>query len=219
MRSTTTDGEPSSLPRSPRSGGSSTRTRTASSRGSKDARSPCVDAPPSPAFTAEHRRASAGAASTATRRPATIASGNRQSNRRPTHDLPLLRLRQRLRPHPSRRPLPPRVLRLRGGLPRPHLRRVGPHPMNRVLPPTSYIDRRGEQRVVTVDASTWPFPRAKYEDGSWWEELPPSDAWLNLGWVQRPTTRWGWIRFHLLNGLLNGFPLLDVLVFAWRNHR
>lgn len=42
-------------------------------------------------------------------------------------------------------------------------------------------------------------------------------AWLHMGWVPTPKTRFGWFVYHAVHGLLMRYPLWDVLVWSWKN--
>jgi len=40
--------------------------------------------------------------------------------------------------------------------------------------------------------------------------------WVFVGVCPRPKTNWQWFIHHVCHGAMMGFPLLDVLVWSWR---
>ncbi len=62
-----------------------------------------------------------------------------------------------------------------------------------------------------------PAVRVKWIEGVYYIEQLDSEKWLHMGHVKRPRTKWGWFRYHVLHGLIMGFPVLSVVVYAWRN--
>ena len=62
-----------------------------------------------------------------------------------------------------------------------------------------------------------PPVRVKYIEGVVYIEQLDSKKWLHMGHAKRPRTKYGWFKYHVLHGLMMGFPLLPVLWYAWRN--
>lgn len=84
-------------------------------------------------------------------------------------------------------------------------------------PPVYFRRRDGSVGQVDVPIGDWPYPVFYDEGGVEVVVSAPSRDWERLGWCPTPRTRWGWFRQHLLEGLLMRYPVLDVIVFAWRN--
>ena len=40
------------------------------------------------------------------------------------------------------------------------------------------------------------------------------DEWIEVGLVPKPTTRFGWFKYHLFHGLLMGYPVHRVIAFS-----
>jgi hypothetical protein len=59
-----------------------------------------------------------------------------------------------------------------------------------------------------------PALRAKFWDGSWWDERLDDKGWLLLGVAPYPRTRWQWFKHHILHGLLMDYPFWSVLKYA-----
>jgi hypothetical protein len=55
------------------------------------------------------------------------------------------------------------------------------------------------------------------EDGREWLAMPDYGKWVTLGFAPVPQTVSKGFWHHVWHGLLVGYPLLEVLAFAWRN--
>lgn len=56
-------------------------------------------------------------------------------------------------------------------------------------------------------------------DGHWWHRIPNDERFVSLGICPAPAGPWQTFRYHVLHGLLMGYPLVSILRFAWRNRR
>lgn len=55
------------------------------------------------------------------------------------------------------------------------------------------------------------------ESGELWEKYIHDEKYISLGIAPRPQTRLQAIIYHVCHGLIMRYPLLDILVWSWRN--
>jgi hypothetical protein len=55
------------------------------------------------------------------------------------------------------------------------------------------------------------------DDGNIYQQLIDDERWLNVGYIPTPTTRIGWLTYHLIHGLAMRYPLLSVISYSFRD--
>lgn len=55
--------------------------------------------------------------------------------------------------------------------------------------------------------------------GEQWVKIDPSDNWIQLGIAPRPRNEWQNFTHHICHGIIMQYPLLDVIVWSWKNRR
>lgn len=64
-----------------------------------------------------------------------------------------------------------------------------------------------------------PAELIEYEGRLWYAVPEPDSDWIHLGVAPMPRTTWQTFVYHVCHGFLMRYPLVDVLVFSWRNRR
>lgn len=77
----------------------------------------------------------------------------------------------------------------------------------------------GRIDFAPIQGSGVPPVRVKFIDGTYFLEQLPADEWMTLGHARRPQTRWQWFRYHVLHGLMMGYPFFSVIRYAQSNSK
>lgn len=54
------------------------------------------------------------------------------------------------------------------------------------------------------------------DDGSIYQQLIDDKRWLNVGYIPTPTTKLGWLAYHIIHGLAMHYPLAAVISYSFR---
>jgi hypothetical protein len=62
---------------------------------------------------------------------------------------------------------------------------------------------------------------AEGEDGALYHKVVDDSYWLDVGYIPTPQTVLGWFIYHLIHGLVMGYPVHKVVIFsivhAWQS--
>lgn len=61
-----------------------------------------------------------------------------------------------------------------------------------------------------------PIQSVRYDERSqkYFIEIIDHPDWLEVGYIPKPRTRWGWFLYHLVHGLAMRYPVRKVLLFS-----
>lgn len=105
------------------------------------------------------------------------------------------------------------------GLDRAGLRMVGSCCGHRRRAGAVLLADGGELHINTYATVMRSEPRAELReiDGRWWQELPDDSRYVHLGFCPTPTGARQTFIHHMCHGIMMGYPLFDVLAYAWRH--
>lgn len=54
------------------------------------------------------------------------------------------------------------------------------------------------------------------DDGWTYQQLIDDEQWLHVGYIPTPTTKLGWLTYHIIHGLAMRYPLMSVIRYSFR---